>query len=43
MTGRYDSNTVTAVKAYRKEHGLTTYSTTESAVWSLLQRGKTAG
>jgi peptidoglycan hydrolase-like protein with peptidoglycan-binding domain len=42
LTGRYDSSTVTAVKAYRKAHKLTEFSTTESTVWSLLQRGKTA-
>jgi peptidoglycan hydrolase-like protein with peptidoglycan-binding domain len=42
LTGRYDSSTVAAVKAYRKANGLTVYSTTEATVWSLLQRGKTA-
>ncbi|MEJ7636309.1 glycoside hydrolase domain-containing protein [Aeromicrobium sp.] len=43
LTGLYDTNTVAAVKAYREARGLTTYTTTESSVWSLLQRGKTAG
>lgn len=38
--GLYNSKTVAAVKAFRKKHGLTQYSTTESTVWSLLQRGK---
>ena len=40
LTGRYDSSTVTAVKAYRKANGFTAYSTTEATVWALLQRGK---
>jgi hypothetical protein len=42
LTGLYDSRTVTAVKAYRKAHDLPGYSTAESSVWLLLQRGKTA-
>ncbi len=40
ITGVYDSRTVSAVKAYRKANGLSTYDTTESSVWSLIQRGK---
>lgn len=40
LNGVYDSSTVAAVKAYRKTHGLSAYSTTESTVWSLLRRGK---
>lgn len=43
LTGVYDPSTVAAVKAYRKANGLPQYSTTESTVWGLLQRGKTAG
>lgn len=43
INGLYDARTVAAVKAYRKANGLATYSTTESSVWSRLQRGKTAG
>jgi len=42
INGVYDAKTVAAVKAYRKAQGLTQYTTTESSVWSLLQRGKTA-
>ena len=40
INGVYDSKTVSAVKAYRSANGLTSYETTESSVWSLLQRGK---
>lgn len=40
LSGVYDSSTITAVKAYRKAHGLSQYSTTESSVWSLLRLGK---
>lgn len=43
LTGVYDKSTVAAVKRYRNANGLTAYSTTESTVWSLLQRGKTIG
>ena len=43
LTGVYDTSTVSAVKAYREARGLSTYSTTDSSVWSLLQTGKTAG
>jgi hypothetical protein len=43
LTGVYDSYTVAAVKAYRTDNGLSAYSTTESTVWSLLQRGRTFG
>ncbi|MEO6605584.1 MAG: glycoside hydrolase domain-containing protein, partial [Aeromicrobium sp.] len=39
--GLYDAKTVAAVKAFRKKQGLPQYSTTESTVWTLLQRGKT--
>lgn len=40
INGVYSSSTVSAVKAYRKANGLTSYETAESSVWSLLQRGK---
>ncbi len=40
INGVYDSKTVSAVKAYRSTNGLSSYDTTESSVWSLLQRGK---
>ncbi len=40
INGVYDSKTVAAVKGYRSANGLTAYETTESSVWSLLQRGK---
>jgi hypothetical protein len=40
INGVYGSKTVSAVKAYRSANGLTAYETTESSVWSLLQRGK---
>ncbi|MGI9084404.1 MAG: glycoside hydrolase domain-containing protein [Aeromicrobium sp.] len=40
INGVYDSKTVSAVKAYRSANGLSSYDTTESSVWSLLQRGK---
>jgi peptidoglycan hydrolase-like protein with peptidoglycan-binding domain len=40
VNGVYDSKTVSAVKAYRSANGLSSYETTESSVWSLLQRGK---
>jgi len=43
INGKYDWQTVAAVKAYRRANDLTTYSTTESTVWGLLQRGRTAG
>lgn len=43
LTGRYDSKTVVAVKAYRKANGLPVYQTTDSTVWNLLKRGRTAG
>jgi hypothetical protein len=39
VNGVYDSRTVSAVKAYRSANGITAYETTESSVWSLLQRG----
>ncbi|MCW2768653.1 MAG: hypothetical protein JWR27_86 [Aeromicrobium sp.] len=42
MTGLYDDSTVKAVTAYRKANGLYGYTTTESAVWTLLQHGKPA-
>jgi hypothetical protein len=42
INGVYGSKTVSAVKSYRSAHGLTAYETTESSVWSLLQRGKLA-
>ncbi|MET0467241.1 MAG: glycoside hydrolase domain-containing protein [Aeromicrobium sp.] len=41
LTGVYDANTVTAVRAYRKARGLPAYTTTESKVWTQLRRGKT--
>ena len=40
VNGVYNSKTVSAVKAYRSANGLSSYQTTESSVWSLLQRGK---
>ncbi len=40
INGVYDSKTVSAVKSYRSANGLSSYDTTESSVWSLLQRGK---
>ena len=40
VNGVYDGKTVSAVKAYRSANGLSSYETTESSVWSLLQRGK---
>ena len=40
INGVYDTKTVSAVKAYRSANGLTSYETTDSSVWSLLQRGK---
>lgn len=40
ITGVYDSATAAAVRKYRSANGLPTYETTESAVWSLLQRGR---
>lgn len=40
INGVYDAKTVSAVKSYRTANGLTAYQTTESSVWSLLQRGK---
>ncbi len=40
INGVYDGKTVSAVAAYRTANGLTSYQTTESSVWSLLQRGK---
>ena len=40
-SGVYDARTVTAVKAYRKARKLSGYTTTESTVWSQLQRGRT--
>ncbi len=40
-SGVYDARTVKAVVAYRKARKLSGYTTTESSVWSLLQRGKT--
>jgi hypothetical protein len=40
LSGVYDSSTVAAVKAYRKAHGLSQYSTAENTVWSLLRAGK---
>lgn len=40
LTGRYDDDTVAAVKAYRKARGLPAYSTTESSVWAELRRGR---
>jgi len=40
VNGVYGSRTASAVKAYRSANGLTSYETTESSVWSLLQRGK---
>jgi peptidoglycan hydrolase-like protein with peptidoglycan-binding domain len=42
FSGVYDAKTVKAVQAYRKARKLTAYTTTESSVWRLLQRGKTA-
>jgi peptidoglycan hydrolase-like protein with peptidoglycan-binding domain len=42
LSGVYDAKTVKAVKAYRKARKLSGYTTTESTVWSALQRGKTA-
>jgi hypothetical protein len=39
VNGVYDRSTVSAVKAYRSANGLTSYETTESSVWALLQRG----
>lgn len=42
ITGVYDTLTVRAVQAYRKAHGAYPHTTTESTVWGLLQRGKTA-
>ncbi len=42
LTGVYDASTVAAVKAYRKARRLPAYTTTESTVWALLRRGKTA-
>ncbi|MET0928187.1 MAG: glycoside hydrolase domain-containing protein [Aeromicrobium sp.] len=41
LTGVYDASTVKAVQAYRKALRLPGYTTTESKVWSKLQRGKT--
>jgi peptidoglycan hydrolase-like protein with peptidoglycan-binding domain len=43
LTGFYDASTVAAVKAYRGANDLPHYATTESGVWSLLRRGRTAG
>lgn len=40
INGVYDSKTVSAVKSYRSANGLSSFETTESSVWSLLQRGK---
>jgi peptidoglycan hydrolase-like protein with peptidoglycan-binding domain len=40
LTGRYDSSTVSAVKAYRTANGFSAFATTEATVWSLLQRGR---
>jgi glycoside hydrolase-like protein/putative peptidoglycan binding protein len=40
INGVYDGKTVSAVKAYRSANGLSAYQTTESSVWSPLQRGK---
>lgn len=40
INGVYDGKTVSAVKGYRSANGLSSYETTESSVWSLLQRGK---
>jgi len=40
INGVYDTRTVAAVKSYRRANGLVAYETTESSVWSLLQRGK---
>ncbi len=40
--GLYDAKTVAAVKTYRDNNGLPRYSTTESTVWTLLKRGRTA-
>jgi peptidoglycan hydrolase-like protein with peptidoglycan-binding domain len=40
INGVYDSKTVSAVRSYRSGNGLSSYDTTESSVWSLLQRGK---
>jgi hypothetical protein len=42
INGVYDTRTVAAVKSYRRANGLIAYETTESSVWSLLQRGKPA-
>ena len=42
VNGLYDAKTVAAVKTYRENNGLTRYSTTESTVWTLLKRGRTA-
>ncbi|MDR7085833.1 peptidoglycan hydrolase-like protein with peptidoglycan-binding domain [Aeromicrobium panaciterrae] len=42
LNGIYDPKTVTAVKTYRENNDLPRYSTTESTVWTLLQRGRTA-
>ncbi|MBC7633066.1 glycoside hydrolase domain-containing protein [Aeromicrobium sp.] len=41
-TGVYDPRTVAAVRAFRKARGLSAYDTTDTAIWSLLQHGKTA-
>jgi peptidoglycan hydrolase-like protein with peptidoglycan-binding domain len=40
INGVYDSKTASAVKSYRSANSLTSYETTESSVWSLLQHGK---
>ena len=40
INGVYGSGTASAVKSYRSANGITSYETTESSVWSLLQRGK---
>lgn len=40
INGVYDAKTVSAVKAYRTANNLSSYETTESSVWSLLQKGK---
>lgn len=42
LNGIYDPKTVTSVKTYRENNELPRYSTTESTVWTLLQRGRTA-